>query len=72
MRDLQNSSLRKGKRGAANKTLFIQHFDSSFTIVQIYMDDIVFRSISNSKVLEFVNHMQKEFEISMVGSLQIK
>ena len=33
-----------------DKTLFIKHFESRIIIVQIYVDDIIFGSTSDSKV----------------------
>jgi hypothetical protein len=36
-------------------------------ITQIYVDDIVFVGISNHMVQHFVQQMQSEFEMSLVG-----
>jgi len=38
-------------------------------IAQIYVDDIVFGGMSNKMVQHFVQWMQSEFEISLVGEL---
>ncbi|XP_060966410.1 uncharacterized mitochondrial protein AtMg00810-like [Cannabis sativa] len=57
------------KRGNVDKTLFIKNINSDVIVAQIYVDDIVFGSTSNSEVHVFVSQMQKEFEMSMVGEL---
>ena len=49
--------------------MFIKHIDSDIVVAQIYADDIVFGSTSDNNVLKFVDQMQKEFEMSMVGEL---
>jgi hypothetical protein len=38
-------------------------------IVQVYLDDIVFGSSSNSLVARFADDMSREFEMSMMGVL---
>lgn len=38
-------------------------------IVQIYVADIIFRSMSNSLCIEFVELMNTEFKMSMMGEL---
>ena len=57
------------KRWGVDKPLFIKNFKSGIIIAQIYVDDIVFGSISQMKLNEFVDQMKKEFEMSMVGEL---
>ena len=52
-----------------DKTLFIKKIKSDVVIAQIYVDDIIFGSTSNSEVQIFVKQMQQEFEMSMVGEL---
>ncbi|CAM8968918.1 unnamed protein product [Rhodiola kirilowii] len=63
-------------RWGADKILFIKHTRSDFIIAQIYVDDIVFRSSIQKLVDQFVEQMQKEFKMSMVGAsiftLQVK
>ena len=67
---MTNFLIEKGyKRGGVDKTLFIKYIDSDIVVAQIYVDDIVFGSTSDNNVLEFVDQMQKEFEMSMVGEL---
>ena len=49
--------------------MFIKKVDSDVILVQIYVDDIIFGS-SNAKLCEdFVQAMQGEFEMSMMGEL---
>jgi hypothetical protein len=38
-------------------------------IAQIYVDDIVFGEMSNQMFQHFVEQMQSEFEMSLVGEL---
>ncbi|CAM8998987.1 unnamed protein product [Rhodiola kirilowii] len=57
------------QRGGVDKTLFVKHSGSDFIIAQIYVDDIVFGSISQKLVDKFVEQMQSEFQMSMVGEM---
>ena len=49
--------------------MFIKNDDLHIIIAQIYVDDIVFGSTSESEVKTFVEQMKNEFEMSMVGEL---
>ena len=67
---LTNFLIEKGyERGGVDKTLFIKKDKYGIIIAQIYVDDIVLGSISNSMLDVFVNQMKNEFEMSMVGEL---
>ncbi|CAM8877747.1 unnamed protein product [Rhodiola kirilowii] len=55
--------------GEVDKTLFIKHTRSDFIIAQIYVDDIVFGSSNQKTVDKFVEQMQSEFKMSMVGEM---
>lgn len=57
------------KRGGSDRTLFIRSSTEGIIIVQIYIDDIIFGSVSQLLVDEFVDHMKGEFQMSMVGEL---
>jgi len=57
------------KKGGTDKTLFIKKDKGRLMISQIYVDDIVFRGMSNQMVQHFVHQMQSEFEMSLVGEL---
>jgi hypothetical protein len=62
--------LQKGyHRGGVDRTLFVLQHQGEFLIAQIYVDDIVFGSTSDTLVKEFVKLMQDEFEMSMVGEM---
>ncbi|CAM8886714.1 unnamed protein product [Rhodiola kirilowii] len=56
-------------RGGVDKTLIVKHTSSDFIIAQIYVDDIVFGSNTLKLVDQFVEQMQKEFKMSMVGEM---
>ena len=50
-------------------TLFTKHVDSDILIVQIYIDDIIFRSTNKNLCKEFESYMKNEFEMSMMKEL---
>lgn len=52
-----------------NKTLFINKFDKGFIVTQIYVDDIIFGGFHEEIVNNFIQNMQSEFEMSIVGEL---
>ncbi|CAM8925932.1 unnamed protein product [Rhodiola kirilowii] len=52
-----------------DKTLFVKHTRLDFIIAQIYVDDIVFGSNTQKLVDQFIEQMQKEFKMSMVGEM---
>ncbi|CAM8968867.1 unnamed protein product [Rhodiola kirilowii] len=56
-------------RGGVDKTPFMKHTKSDFIIAQIYVDDIVFGSNTQKLVDQFVEQMQKEFKMNMVGEM---
>jgi hypothetical protein len=53
-----------------DQTLFLLRQGRDILIVQVYVDDIVFRGSSNSLVARFAEDMSREFEMSMMGELQ--
>jgi hypothetical protein len=55
--------------GSMNKTLFTLNHDTDFLLVQIYMDDIIFRDSSHTLVSIFQKMMESEFWMSMMGEL---
>jgi hypothetical protein len=57
------------RKGETDKTLFVREEKGKFMIAQIYVDDIVFGGMSDPMVKMFVNQMQSEFEMSLVGEL---
>ncbi|KAK9930160.1 hypothetical protein M0R45_027212 [Rubus argutus] len=56
-------------RGSIDKTLFVKKNQKHVMIAQVYVDDIVFGSTSESYVKEFTSIMESEFEMSMCGEL---
>jgi hypothetical protein len=48
---------------------FVKLEKGKFMIAQIYVDDIAFGGMSNTMVQHFVQQMQSEFEMSLVGEL---
>ncbi|MCH82370.1 gag-pol polyprotein, partial [Trifolium medium] len=57
------------RKGGNDKTLFVTEEGGNLLIAQIYVDDIVFGVMSGHMVKHFVQQMQTEFEMSMVGEL---
>ncbi|KAL0549740.1 hypothetical protein IC582_014228 [Cucumis melo] len=55
--------------GKFDKTLFIHRKSDQLLVAQIYVDDIIFGGFSQDLVNNFINIMQSEFEMSMVGEL---
>lgn len=56
------------KRGKINNTLFLKGRGRNFLIVQVHVDDIIFRATS-SPCDEFVKLMSNEFMMRMIGEL---
>jgi len=56
-------------KGGTDKTLFLKDDNGRLMIAQIYVDDIVFSGMSNKMVQHFIQQMQSEFEMSLVGEL---
>ncbi|PNY15185.1 putative LRR receptor-like protein kinase, partial [Trifolium pratense] len=58
------------RKGGNDKTLFVKEKRGNLMIAQIYVvDDIVFGGMVDPMVQHFVNQMQSEFEMSLVGEL---
>ncbi|GAA0186984.1 transmembrane signal receptor [Lithospermum erythrorhizon] len=57
-------------RGGVDNTLFIKREKNQMMVAQIYVDDIVFEGVSNHLVKQFVQQMEAEFEMSVVGELK--
>ena len=56
--------------GSVDKTLFLMRHDNDLLIVQIYMDDIIFGGSSHALNGKFVEEMNREFKMSLMGELQ--
>ncbi|GJR44800.1 putative ribonuclease H-like domain-containing protein [Tanacetum coccineum] len=57
------------RRGAIDKTLFIKKDKKDIILVQVYMDDIIFRSTKKSWCDEFEALMKSKFQMSSMGEL---
>ncbi|GJS00736.1 putative ribonuclease H-like domain-containing protein [Tanacetum coccineum] len=57
------------QRGQIDKTLFIKRVKSDILLVQVYVDDIIFRSTKKELCIEFDKLMHKKFQMSSMGEL---
>lgn len=53
--------------GQIDETLFIKKIEHDNLLVQIYVDDIIFDTTSESFCNDFSKRMHNEFEMSMMG-----
>ena len=56
-------------RGSADNNLYIKQDNDSILIIEVYVDDIIFRSDDDSLSQQFAKDMHKEFEMSLLGEL---
>ena len=56
-------------RGNVDKTLFIKKKDNELLVVQIYVDDIMFGATKEILYKEFIELLQGEFEMRLMGEL---
>ncbi|GKD13931.1 putative ribonuclease H-like domain-containing protein [Tanacetum coccineum] len=57
------------QRGTIDQTLFIRKHKGEFLLVQVYVDDIIFRSSNPKLCREFENLMHDKFKMSAMGEL---
>ncbi|GJY95625.1 putative ribonuclease H-like domain-containing protein [Tanacetum coccineum] len=57
------------RRGIIDKTLFIKKDKGDILLVQVYVDDIIFRSTKKSLCIEFESLIHKKFQMSSMGEL---
>ncbi|GJZ20909.1 putative ribonuclease H-like domain-containing protein, partial [Tanacetum coccineum] len=57
------------KRGQIDKTLFIKRVKGDILLVQVYVDDIIFKFTRNEMCTEFEKMMHKKFQMSFIGEL---
>ncbi|KAJ9545152.1 hypothetical protein OSB04_024859 [Centaurea solstitialis] len=57
------------KKGTVDHTLFLRRSDNHLTVVQIYVDDIIFASTNPESWTEFEQIMKSRFQMSMMGEL---
>jgi hypothetical protein len=55
--------------GSVDNTLFTLRYVTNFLLVQIYVDDIIFGGSSHTLVSRFLEMMENEFHMSMMGEL---
>ena len=56
-------------RGKIDPTLFLKNNGNDLFVAQVYVDDIICGSTNKDFLNEFINHMESEFEMSLVGEL---
>ncbi|GJR26034.1 retrovirus-related pol polyprotein from transposon TNT 1-94 [Tanacetum coccineum] len=56
-------------KGAVDPTLFTRHAGNDISLVQIYVDDIIFASTNTAMCNEFANQMTNKFKMSMMGQM---
>ncbi|GJS40383.1 ribonuclease H-like domain-containing protein [Tanacetum coccineum] len=70
LRANKNSSVSNGfQRGQIDQTLFIKSQQGDILLVQIYVDDIIFRSTKKELCEEFEKLMNDKFQMSSMGEL---
>ncbi|XP_070020896.1 uncharacterized protein [Nicotiana sylvestris] len=57
------------KKGKIDNTMFLKKWRRNLLIVQVYVDDIIFRATTDSLCDDFAKPMGSEFEMSMMGEL---
>ncbi|GJS04353.1 uncharacterized mitochondrial protein-like protein [Tanacetum coccineum] len=57
------------ERGTIDKTLFLKKYKRDITLVQVYVDDIIFGSTKKARCDEFEALMKGEFELNVMGEL---
>lgn len=70
MKGLPYSYLRKGyRKWGTDKILFIRHLRIDRIVALVYVNSIVFGSTFERKFKVFVNLMQSEFKMNIIGKL---
>ena len=60
--------VKKGfKKGTVNSNLYVQIDKDNLTIVEVYVDDIIFGSNDDLLSKNFATNMQSDFEMSLLG-----
>jgi hypothetical protein len=57
------------KKGNTDSNIYIKEENDRLIIVEIYVDDIIFRSDDDRLSKQFVESMKKEIEMSMLGEM---
>ena len=67
---MSNFLLENGfRRGKVDNTLFLRTKGEHLLIVQVHVDDIIFRATHENLCNKFSKMMSSEFEMSMMGEL---
>ncbi|GKD78977.1 putative ribonuclease H-like domain-containing protein, partial [Tanacetum coccineum] len=67
--DVKSALFIRYRRGTIDKTLFIKKDRGDILLVQVYVDDIIFRSTKKSLCVKFEQMMHKRFQMSSMGEL---
>ena len=57
------------KKGSVDKNVYVKVDQDNLTIIEVYVDDIIFGSNDDRLSKYFSTNMQSEFEMSMLGEL---
>jgi len=57
------------ERGKTDTNLFHKNYDSQFILVQVYVNDIIYRATNETLYEDFSKLMQTKFEMNMMGKL---
>jgi len=57
------------KKGMVDSNLYIKYENNHQVIIVVYVDDIIFGGSKDEMCKDFVNQMQTEFDMSMIGEL---
>ena len=57
------------KRGNVDKTIYVKVEHKNLTIIEVYVDDIIFGSDDDRLSKKFASYMKNEFEMSLLGEL---
>ena len=65
-----SSDLKGFKKGIVDINLYVQIYKDNLTIVEVYVDDIIFGSNDDQLSKKFSKNMQIEFYMSLLGELK--
>ncbi len=57
------------KKGSVDNNIYVKVDRDNLTIIEVYVDDIIFGSNDDRISKDFATKMQSEFEMSMLGKL---
>ena len=62
-------SITDSRKEALTSNLYVKVDEDKLTIIEVYVDDIIFGSNDDRLSKDFATKMQSEFEMSMLGQL---